>query len=78
MELQTLNSKRYAQKRLVDFVLCVGDDRSDEDMFALIRDRFSSNNPNPTCAVRPCPNLILLMVQSFGCRLWGVGVGCRV
>ena len=42
----------FSQKKLVDFVLCVGDDRSDEDMFALIRDRFSSNNPNPTCAVR--------------------------
>lgn len=27
------------QKKPVDFVLCVGDDRSDEDMFALIRDR---------------------------------------
>mmetsp|Transcript_9960 Transcript_9960/g.23354 ORF Transcript_9960/g.23354 Transcript_9960/m.23354 type:complete len:1012 (+) Transcript_9960:123-3158(+) len=44
------------QKKLVDFVLCVGDDRSDEDMFALIRDRFNDrpNNPNPNCAVYAC------------------------
>ena len=40
------------QKKPVDFVLCVGDDRSDEDMFALIRDRFTSNTAN--CAVYAC------------------------
>uniref|UniRef100_A0A7S0HVN1 CBM20 domain-containing protein n=1 Tax=Hanusia phi TaxID=3032 RepID=A0A7S0HVN1_9CRYP len=41
------------KKKPVDFVLCVGDDRSDEDMFALIRDRqrFSEQG---NCAVYAC------------------------
>jgi hypothetical protein len=41
------------QKKPVDFVLCVGDDRSDEDMFAMIRDRqrFIEHN---NCAVYAC------------------------
>ena len=42
------------KKKPVDFVLCVGDDRSDEDMFALIRDRQRFNESAPNCAVYAC------------------------
>jgi len=41
------------QKKPVDFVLCVGDDRSDEDMFALIRDRQRFIEQE-NCAVYAC------------------------
>jgi len=43
------------QKKPVDFVLCVGDDRSDEDMFALIRDRQRFNErSHRNCSVYAC------------------------
>lgn len=38
-----------------DFVLCIGDDRSDEDMFEIIGNALSSNNIlSPTASVFAC------------------------
>ncbi|XP_022147884.1 probable alpha,alpha-trehalose-phosphate synthase [UDP-forming] 7 [Momordica charantia] len=40
--------------KLADFVLCIGDDRSDEDMFEIIGNALSSNILSPTTSVFAC------------------------
>lgn len=40
--------------KLADFVLCIGDDRSDEDMFEIIGNALSSNILSPTASVFAC------------------------
>lgn len=42
------------QGKQADFVLCVGDDRSDEDMFEIISSAISRNILSANCSVFAC------------------------
>ena len=54
MVAEKIFSTMAGDGKLADFVLCIGDDRSDEDMFEIIGNALSSNILSPSTSVFAC------------------------